>query len=91
MSYRELNMIDVKELLRRWSAGQSNRQIARETGADRDTVARYVAVAAALGLERGHEFGDEQVSAIAQHVQADPRVDLLPRVLVEVDRLLVPQ
>ena len=70
MSYRELNMMDVKELLRRWSAGQSNRQIARETGTDRDTVARYVAVAAALGFERGHEFGDEQVSAIAQQVQA---------------------
>ena len=35
MSYRELSMIDVKELLRRWSAGHSNRKIARETGADR--------------------------------------------------------
>jgi len=70
MSYRELSMIDVKELLRRWSAGHSNRKIAHETGADRDTVARYVAVAAALGLERGHEFGDEQVNQIAQHVQA---------------------
>src|SRR6266511_1217807 len=69
MSYRELSMIDVKELLRRWSAGQSNRQIARETGADRDTVARYIAVAAALGFERGHEFGDEEVNEVAQRVQ----------------------
>src|SRR5689334_849722 len=70
MSYRGINMIDAKELLRRWSAGQSNRQIARATGADRDTVARYVGVATALGFERGHEFSDEQVSAIAQRVQA---------------------
>jgi response regulator of citrate/malate metabolism len=56
MSYRELTMIDVKELLRRWSAGQSNRKIARESGADRATVRRYVEIARELGLECGHEF-----------------------------------
>jgi len=49
MTYRELSMIDVKELLRRWSAKQSNRQIAAETGADRGTVGRYVNVAQELG------------------------------------------
>jgi len=32
MTYRELTMMDVKELLRRWAAGHSNRKIARETG-----------------------------------------------------------
>ena len=41
MSYRELSMIDVKELLRRWAAGHSYRQIARETGTDRAAAARY--------------------------------------------------
>ena len=45
MSYRELNMIDVKELLRRWAAGHSNRKIARETGTDRATVRRYMRLA----------------------------------------------
>ena len=45
MAYRELNMMDVKELLRRWSAGHSDRKIARETGTDRKTVSRYPAVA----------------------------------------------
>ena len=34
MTYRELTMIDVREVLRRWAEGHSNRQIARETGAD---------------------------------------------------------
>lgn len=63
-------MIDVKELLRRWSAEQSNRQIATDTGADRGTVARYVEVAKELGLEAGHEFTDEEVHEIAQRVQA---------------------
>jgi transposase len=72
MSYRELIMIDVKELLRRWSAGHSNRKIARETGADRATVRRYVQVARELGLEYGHEFSDDEVHEIAQRIQARP-------------------
>ena len=38
MGFRELTMIDVKEVLRRWSAGQSDRRIGREAGADRKTV-----------------------------------------------------
>ena len=29
MSFRELNMVDVKEVLRRWQAGQSARQMKR--------------------------------------------------------------
>ena len=41
MPYRELSMIDVKEVLRRWSAGHGDRKIARESGADRKTIARY--------------------------------------------------
>jgi hypothetical protein len=52
MSYRELSMIDVKELLRRWAARHSNRKIARETGTDRDTAGRYIAVAEQLALPR---------------------------------------
>ncbi len=35
MAFRELTMIDVKEVLRRWSAGQSDRKIAREACVDR--------------------------------------------------------
>ena len=65
-------MIDVKELLRRWSAGHSNRKIAREAGADRATVGRYIDVLRELGLELGHEFTDAEVHEIAQRVQARP-------------------
>jgi len=75
MSYRELTMIDVKELLRRWSAGHSNRKIAREAGADRATVKRYVDVAGDLGIERGHEFTDDEIHEIAQRIQARPVPD----------------
>lgn len=74
MPFRELTMIDVKEVLRRWSAGQGDRRIAREAGADRKTVARYIKAAARLGLERGCELTDEVVHEVAQCVQARPIV-----------------
>ncbi len=70
MAFRELTMIDVKEVLRRWSAGQGDRKIGREAGADRKTVARYTAAATKLGLERGDEVTDEEVHQVAQCVQA---------------------
>lgn len=72
MSYRELTMIDVKEVLRRWSAGHGDRKIARESGADRKTIARYTKAAKRLGLEPGGEVTDDVVHEIAQCVQARP-------------------
>jgi transposase len=42
MSFREITMQDVRELLRRHEAGQSARKIARELGMDRKTVGRYL-------------------------------------------------
>ncbi|HYX21133.1 MAG TPA: IS21 family transposase [Thermoanaerobaculia bacterium] len=65
-------MIDVKEVLRRWSAGQADRQIGRETGVDRKTVGRYTKAASSLALVRGDEVTDDVVHAVAQCVQARP-------------------
>src|SRR3954462_6187937 len=42
VSFRELTMIEVREVIRRWQAKQSLREVARETGLDRKTVRRYV-------------------------------------------------
>jgi transposase len=75
MSYRELFMIDIKEMLRRRAAGQSVRHVARETGFDRKTVARYFAAAEALSLSPEHEPTDEEVHAVAERVQARPVTD----------------
>jgi transposase len=83
MSYRELTMIDVKELLRRWTAGHGERRIARETGADRKTARRYIKAAVRLGIERGAEVDDDAVRAVGQAVQgrsaiapSDERIEL---------------
>jgi hypothetical protein len=50
MPYRELTMIDIKEVLRRWSARQSLHRIARGTGVDRKAVRRYVHTADSCSL-----------------------------------------
>jgi transposase len=72
MSFRELSMIDVREVLRRWQAGQSARGIARESGTDRKTVVRYVGAAEACGLDKESELTDGVVAEVAQRVQARP-------------------
>jgi transposase len=72
MPYRELTMIDVKEVLRRWSAGHSDRRIGREAGIDRKTVARYTDAATRLGLARDREPTDDEVHGVAQCVQSRP-------------------
>ncbi len=72
MSYRELPMIDVKEMLRRWSAGHGDRKIGRETGTDRKTVQRYTAAAKELALPRDRELTEAEVHEVARCVQARP-------------------
>jgi transposase len=72
MSYRELTMIDVKEVLRRWQAGQSARRIAREDVAGRATAGRYIEAAQRLGLTQQSELTEEVVRQVAERVQARP-------------------
>jgi len=53
MAYREVGMVQVREILRRWLAGDGLRSIARAMGVDRKTVAEYVRLAQAAGVARG--------------------------------------
>lgn len=53
MAYRELFVVEIKEVLRLWVRGYGYRAIARTGVVDRKTARRYVEVAEALGLERG--------------------------------------
>lgn len=69
MAFRELTMIDVREVLRRYQAQQGVRRIARETGLDRKTVRRYLVVASEHGLSREQVLDDATVHAIARVVQ----------------------
>jgi transposase len=70
MAYRELTMIDVREILRRWQARYSARQIAHQTAIDRKTIGRYIEYAETLALPRDRDLTDEEINGVAQCVQA---------------------
>ncbi len=92
MSFRELTMIEVKEVLRRWTAGQSARQMAREGVVSRNTAKRYIEAAMALGLESSAMPTDEQVREVAMRVQARPTPPASdPRQLLERQRARIVQ
>lgn len=66
-------MMEVRDVLRRLSAGQGLREIARATGLDRKTVRRYSEAATASGFETGgSELSETLVADVARAVQARP-------------------
>jgi len=72
MAFRELTMIDVKEVLRRWQAKQGARKIARGACLDRKTAQRYIDEAKACGLPQDRELSDDEVHQVAARVQTRP-------------------
>ena len=69
MSYRELAMMEIKEVLRRWSAGQSVREIARGSGVDRKTVRRYICAATNAGLSQESPLDEGVLEKVRTGVQ----------------------
>jgi hypothetical protein len=59
MAYREVRRMDIDQV-RRWSAGEKIRAIARSTGADRNTVRRIVPFADREGIGRETSWPDER-------------------------------
>ncbi len=53
MGFREVSVIEVREVLRAWLAGVGLRAVAGRAGVDRKTARRYVAAAEAAGGPRG--------------------------------------
>jgi hypothetical protein len=62
MAYREVTMVEIKEVLRQWLSGQGKKAIARWLGIDRNTVRSYIDVAQECGLKQadGVEALDEE-------------------------------
>jgi len=88
MAYRELGVIEIREVLRRFCLGEGLRAIARGTGSDRKTVAKYVMAAVAAGLRRGDAVPtDEQVMAVVAAI----RPPAVGRPAAMPDRLVVHQ
>lgn len=74
MAYREVTVIEVKEILRLWLAGQSLREVSRLAMLDRKTVRRYVEAGRACGLDREEGPGqltDELLGAVVGVVRPE--------------------
>jgi transposase len=72
MSYREVCVIEVREMLRLWLEGRGFREVARLAGTDRKTVRRYVDRARACGLDRDGDacqLTDELLAAVIAGVR----------------------
>lgn len=69
MSFREVRVFEVKEVLRLWLRGDGLRSVERLAGVDRKTVRRYVSAAQELGIDR--DRGEDQLNElfIAQVVE----------------------
>lgn len=72
MGFREVGVVEVREVLRAWLAGLGLRRVAERAGVDRKTARRYVEAAQAAGLTR--EAGveavtDEVIGAVVEAVR----------------------
>jgi transposase len=67
MSYREVSVIEVREVLRAWMAGVGLRAVAARAGVDRKTARRYVEAAEVAGVVRdggADQLNDEVIGEI---------------------------
>ena len=69
MAFREVDVIEVREVLRAWLAGQGLRRVAQRAGVDRKTARRYVQAAEGFGLARDGGLAQLSDALIGQVVQ----------------------
>ena len=72
MSFREVGVVEVREVLRGWLGGAGLRTVAERAGVDRKTARRYVEAAQSVGLVRDAGVGaltDELLGAVVELVR----------------------
>jgi transposase len=75
MAFREVTMLEIKEVLLLWLTGVAKKAIARQTGLDRNTVRGYVRAAVKVGLSPSAgeaSLTDDQVAAVVERLRAPP-------------------
>ena len=73
MAFREVTMLEIKEVLLRWMAGDSKKAIARQIGVARNTVRRYIEAAEAEGLsvcQTAEALSDECIGAVLARLRS---------------------
>jgi transposase len=73
VAFLEVNMVQIREIIRRWQAGEDKTAIGRASGVSARTVGRYIAAATAAGVtgESGPP-GEEVVAQLLQRNHAGP-------------------
>jgi len=67
VAFREVSRVEILELMRRWQAGESRRQIAQHVGVSRNTVRRYLEAAVTAGLSAtGPPPSEEHLATLLQ-------------------------
>ena len=73
MAFREVDVIEVREVLRGWLGGGGLRTVAERAGVDRKTARRYVAAAQEVGLAREADpataCSDELIGSVVERVR----------------------
>jgi len=72
VAYREVWRVQVLEVIRRWQAGESQRNIAQATGLARNTVGKYLRLAAAAGISPGKPATEDLLAAVLRKNQPGP-------------------
>jgi transposase len=73
MAFREVTMLEVKEVLRRWPRRETKSEISRQCGVSRGTVRIYIRAAEEGGLSPGQAksvLDDEQLAALAARLHS---------------------
>jgi len=70
MAFREVSVVEVREVLRGWLGGAGLRTVAERAGVDRKTARRYVAAAEVAGVCREGGLGQLTDEVIGQVVAA---------------------
>src|SRR5687767_6810749 len=69
MAFRGVSVLEIKEVLRLWRAGEAKKRIAARLGADIKTVRRYLKAVEQLGLGAETEL-DGVVAAVVEKLEA---------------------
>jgi transposase len=88
MAYREVSIMDIDQVIRRWMAGEKIRAIARLTGSDRNTVRRIVRLAGEVGIRGGTPWPDEEKLRAIRQSMGRPGAGVVTR---EAEELLKPR
>jgi hypothetical protein len=92
MAYREVTMVEIKEVLRLWRAGTPKKRIAAQLALDVKTVRRYIAAGEAAGLSASteQELTDEQLAVVLAALAPDtgrPHGDAWQQCIAERDEI----